>query len=83
MRKTSFPALQPRLSLSSRYHILCVRVCLSACESLNYSFFFNFVIGGKLLYSVVLVSAIQQLESAIIKHISCLPSLLNSLTPPF
>ena len=33
-------------------------------------FFFNFLIGGNLLYNVVLVSVSQQRESAIIIHIS-------------
>ena len=42
--------------------------------------YFFFLIGGKLVYSVVLVSAVQQHESAIIIHIS-LPSWTS--LPPY
>ena len=45
------------------------------------SIFFNlFLIGGQLLYNVVLVSAIQQCESAI--NIQLFPSSWASLSPP-
>ena len=43
-------------------------------------FFFFFLIGGKLLYNVVLVSAIQQCESVIIMYIFSLP--LEPPSPP-
>ena len=46
-------------------------------DSLFYSvilnFFIHFLIGGRVLYNFVFVSAVQQLESVIITHIS-LPS---------
>ena len=41
------------------------------CKSCNLFSFFNlFLIGGKLLYNVVLVSAIQQSKSVITIHMS-------------
>ena len=55
--------------------ITWIRICFDGqCINLMVLFWevksFFFLIGGKLLYSVVLVSAIQQCKSAIILHLS-------------
>ena len=46
--------------------LLCVCVCV-----LNFIFIFkNFIIGVELLYNVVFISALEQIELAICVHIS-------------
>ena len=66
--------------------VICGRVIMNIVTSYLVSqinrficSFFFFLIGGKFLYTVVLVSAIQQCKSAIIIHISP-PS--GALSPP-
>ena len=54
---------------------------LTFLKRTHFLFIYYFLLGGKLLYNVVLISAAQQLESAISVYIAP-PSWVSLLTPP-
>ena len=82
MRKTSYWAVNFTL-VSIIYFIKCPAKwpCTQGIKYLGYFIIFFFFNWGKLFYNVVLVSAIQQCESAISIHMS--PSLLNFPLIPY
>lgn len=66
-----FPNYQPLASLLFLFHLFLISVIES------YLYLFIFLIGTKLLYDVMLISALKQYKSAIIIHMttpSCAPS---------